>query len=335
MVIKEHPIPQNITTYKFRLVGNMTLVQFLEVLGGVGLAFVFWKSPLYPILKFPLALSSASLGFLMAFVPLEERPLDVWLVSFIKKIYRPTLFIYHSLAHLPLYQTYKPEKREEATKLIATNKLNSFLKKSSHLAGVSQNDLIHKYIDQLFQEETIESSFTKEEKREKKKTQLPKVPPSRLPIRRKKIVLVSSPPELVKKKEKKRVKKPPQVETILQTSLSPVKIEKKPTVKGTAPTFDTSLPRPTKANLPSGIIFDEANHPLVGAIVEIKDKDGLPLRVTKTNIIGQFTLVTPLPSGEYLVTVEKDGYQAQPIKLKLEGKVVKPLKIKAKEVKGA
>ncbi len=343
MAIKEHPIPQNITTYKFRLVGNMTLVQFLEVLGGIGIAFIFWKSPLYPILKYPLILVSSSLGVLMAFVPFEERPLDVWLTSFIKKIYRPTLFIYHSLPHLPLYKTYKPEKREEATKLITTNKLSSFLKRSAHSARTSQEDLVHKYVNQLFQEEVVEPLVPKEEKTEKKQVQLPKVKmPQPTPPTKKKRTTPVSPPSTssspsvpVKKKEKKEIKKTPQVEVVLQKSPPSPKVKKTPTPKGAAPTFDTSLPTPTKANLPSGIILDENDHPLAGAIVEIKDKDGLPLRVTKTNMIGQFTLVTPLPSGDYLVTMEKDGYQAPPVELKLEGKVVKPLKIQAKAVKGA
>ncbi len=369
MAIKEHPIPQNITTYKFRLVGNMTLAQFLEVLAGIAIAFVFWKSPLYPILKYPLALLFGSGGALVAFVPLEERPLDVWLTSFIKKIYRPTLFIYTSLSHQPFYQTYQPPSKKETSLLTTTNKLNNFFKGQPSSISASQDEMIHKYVDQLFQEEVVPVTTSTPSSSPKpkvkpasssvhpqQKTPLPIkpiTPPQKTLVKKKekeplkKKVITSSKPSKPKVETKSKPQSSKPVSTTIFTSPKQVKKPaplKKPTlsppVKKTpppaaAPTFDNSLPKPTKPNLPSGMVVDTSDHPVVGAIVEIKDANGLPLRVTKTNLIGQFTLVTPLPSGEYFVYLEKDGYQAEPVKLTLKGKIVEPLKIVAKEVKGA
>ena len=88
----EHPIPQNISSYQFHLVGDMTLKQFLELAGGVLLAWLIWSAALPAIIKWPLSIFAAISGFAMAFLPVEERPLDQWIIAFFTAIYRPTLF---------------------------------------------------------------------------------------------------------------------------------------------------------------------------------------------------------------------------------------------------
>lgn len=88
----EHPIPQNISSYQFHLVGDMTLKQFLELAGGVLLAWLIWSAALPSIIKWPLCIFVAISGFAMAFLPVEERPLDQWVIAFFTAIYRPTLF---------------------------------------------------------------------------------------------------------------------------------------------------------------------------------------------------------------------------------------------------
>src|SRR4030042_1225030 len=73
--MEQHPIPQNISSYQFRLVGDMTLKQFFQLAGGIVVGLIFYSSPLLPIIKWPFTIGSALLGVLLAFVPLEERPL--------------------------------------------------------------------------------------------------------------------------------------------------------------------------------------------------------------------------------------------------------------------
>ena len=92
MSIQQHPIPQDVTNYKFRLVGDMTLKQFLQLAVGIVLAVVTWGSPLPFFFKYPLAIIFAAVGLGMAFVPIEGRPLDQWLLAFIKSIYSPTIY---------------------------------------------------------------------------------------------------------------------------------------------------------------------------------------------------------------------------------------------------
>lgn len=92
--MEQHPVPQNVTTFQFRLIGDMTLKQFGYLAGGALLAYIFYKLPLPLFLNWPLAIIFALGGFGFAFVPIEERPMDVWVLSFFKSIYSPTQYIW-------------------------------------------------------------------------------------------------------------------------------------------------------------------------------------------------------------------------------------------------
>lgn len=93
--MEQHPIPQNVTGFQFKLIGDITLKQFGYVAGGLILAYLATKISLIPLLlRYPLAAVCAILGIGLAFVPIEERPLDRWLISFFKSIYAPTQYIW-------------------------------------------------------------------------------------------------------------------------------------------------------------------------------------------------------------------------------------------------
>lgn len=92
--MEQHPVPQNITGFQFRLIGDMTVRQFLYLAGGILFAYIFLQLGLPSLIKWFLAASFAGAGFAFAFVPIEERPLDRWLVSFFKSIYSPTQFLW-------------------------------------------------------------------------------------------------------------------------------------------------------------------------------------------------------------------------------------------------
>lgn len=111
--MREHPIPQDVTGYKFHLVGDMTLKQFAELLVGVILALIFYKTNLPNLFRWPLTLGTAGLGFIIAFVPFEERPLDQWLLTFIKSLYSPTKFYWRRQTKIPDPFKYEATKQQE------------------------------------------------------------------------------------------------------------------------------------------------------------------------------------------------------------------------------
>ena len=100
-VMQQHPVPQNVTQYQFRLVGDMTLKQFLELAGCLLLAYLFYASNLIFIFKWPLVLLSIFFGIALAFFPLEDRPLDTWIINFVKAIYGPTRFNWKKSDKIP------------------------------------------------------------------------------------------------------------------------------------------------------------------------------------------------------------------------------------------
>jgi len=102
--MEQHPVPQNVTTFQFRLIGDMTIKQFGYLCGGAILAFIAYKLPLPFIITWPLTGAFAFLGVGFAFIPIEERPMDVWVFSFFKSIYNPTQYIW---SHTPQPQTGK------------------------------------------------------------------------------------------------------------------------------------------------------------------------------------------------------------------------------------
>lgn len=92
--MEQHPVPQNVTTFQFRLIGDMTLKQFGYLCAGGILAFIAYKLPLPFFFTWPLAFALAFLGVGFAFIPIEERPMDVWVFSFFKSIYNPTQYVW-------------------------------------------------------------------------------------------------------------------------------------------------------------------------------------------------------------------------------------------------
>ena len=111
--MKQHPIPQDITNYKFHLIGQMTLKQFAILAAAVILAFIIFKTNLIGIIKWPLIFITVGLGAMIAFVPIEERPLDHWISTFFKNIYRPTKFFWKKANKIPDLFSYKITSSQE------------------------------------------------------------------------------------------------------------------------------------------------------------------------------------------------------------------------------
>ncbi|MFH0749880.1 MAG: PrgI family protein [Candidatus Gottesmanbacteria bacterium] len=93
--MEQHPVPQNVTTFQFRLIGDMTIKQFGYLAAGAILAYLSYILPLPFFFTWPLTVLFGLMGIGFAFVPIEERPMDVWVLSFLKSVYAPTQFVWH------------------------------------------------------------------------------------------------------------------------------------------------------------------------------------------------------------------------------------------------
>lgn len=94
MDIENHPIPQDITGFEFKLIGDMTLKQFAYLAGGIGIAWIFYTIPLAMLIKIPLGLLFIALGASLAFLPISGRPMDTMIKNFIKAAFSPTQYVY-------------------------------------------------------------------------------------------------------------------------------------------------------------------------------------------------------------------------------------------------
>lgn len=265
--MEQHSVPQHISSYEFRLVGDMTLKQFGLLASGCLVALIFYASPLPGYFKWPGIIFFVLLGVALAFFPIEERPLDRWIAAFFKAVYSPTQFVWKKEARV---FEVAPEKRvlpkQPTKKGPLEEKEADFLKKANNLFQL---------------------------------TKIPAKPVS--PPR-------PSPPPPPAKPEKTK--------PVVEAKISP----------------ELPFPQPPQiANILVGMVLDAKGKIVEEAILEIRDSQGIPVRALKTNKLGQFRIATPLKDGIYEIETEKEGLIFDIIKIKLEGKIVEPIEIRAKE----
>ena len=92
--MENHPIPQDVTGFQFKLIGNMTVKQFAYLAVGIVLAWIFLQLPISFLIKIPLGAFFAILGIGLAFFPISGRPMDLMIGNYIKALFRPTQFTY-------------------------------------------------------------------------------------------------------------------------------------------------------------------------------------------------------------------------------------------------
>ena len=310
MPIQQHPLPQDISSYRFRLIGDMTVRQFLYIAGFIILTILLHNSPIPFFFRYPLEVLTLGLGIGLAFVPVQGRPLDQWIIAFIKSIYSPTQFI------------WQQHKQEEITKT-ATKKANlpAQVLPEQNLGVATSTTTLDLTPPSGHSEPAEESrlpkatassnasarSFTRVQDDEGMKTQDSK------------------------KKEKIREDQP------ITTPKTPPVIPSKPSLPN--PSEASSVGGPPTANLPIPFTPDQPNtivgltlNPggliLDGVLIEIIS-NGLTTRATRSNKLGQFLFAKSLENGLYQVKAEKEGFNFTTYSINLEGKIIKPLKIQA------
>jgi len=357
-----HPVPQNVTSFEFRLIGDMTLKQFIYLAIGAGTAylfFVFLASPL-PFLAWPVIIISTLLGVAFAFVPIAGRPLDHWSHAFLKAIYTPTkrswqkngksysenplfnqrlsLFLSSQgstpqieLTHLSAARAsipYSPSIPQPAPQPPPPPQLpiQEQPKKPESLPSTEE---LSKTVELAKKAQSIQVKILENQRELNRIKQDTKTPGRDLTTSTQEFnEIFNNLQKLVAdaevtKKELDSVTKTPE-------PLAPVKV----TVVSPPKQKQTQLTLTTFPNVINGIIVDSQNNYLEAVVVVIHDKDGLPVRALKTNKLGQFTGSTPLPNGTYTIELEKDNLVFDILQIQLEGKVLPPLNISAKRMAG-
>ena len=100
--MEQHPIPRQITTFEFKLIGFMTLKQFVYLIVGFPLAYIVYILFPIPLLNILLGVLVAAGACVMAFVPIMDRSVDEWVKNVYKRLQNPTQY-YYQKNNEPLY----------------------------------------------------------------------------------------------------------------------------------------------------------------------------------------------------------------------------------------
>lgn len=378
--MEQHPVPQQISSYQFRLVGDMTLKQFFEIAGGIVLALIVYSLPLPAILKWPVVVIFVLLGGALAFVPIEERPLEDWLFAFFRSIYKPTIFYWKKPAIKPVYFYQAPqvqaapgatvavdtghEVRSEVETQLENQEKNFFSKITGLLNAFPVRTTVQPpqphqpEVDQpLAETATVANQTT---------SPIQITPAAPYKPEPKPVVAVPLVTEQIMNVPQQPISQTSVKQPISIPQPAPVRVEKQPAIEikpipapqptpvNATPIQSTAvfIPKtkpipqpiqsaqfspeasppmpPTQPNIVVGQVMDAKGKIVEGAILEIADTAGRPVRALKTNKAGHFLIVTPLANGNYDLIIEKQGLDFDPLKFNATGVVIPPMAIKSK-----
>lgn len=175
---KQHAVPQNIMDVEFKLVGELTMRQFTYIAVFAVAAYMAKLSVPQPFTWF-FVVGLALTGLSLAFVPLEDRGLDEWLVNFIKAINSPTERVWKKETIIPNALAFEQNLhfvRQELITLAPTasrRKLEEYLE---HQGKSKQDELdipeekYIKMVKEAFQEKPATQAAVTQQSRAKPKT---------------------------------------------------------------------------------------------------------------------------------------------------------------------
>ncbi len=92
--MEQHPIPRQITSFEFKLIGFLTIKQFIYLIIFIPLGLSVYAIFPVPILNILLGVMVGSVGAILAFVPINDRPMEVWIKNLIKRLSSPTQYFF-------------------------------------------------------------------------------------------------------------------------------------------------------------------------------------------------------------------------------------------------
>ena len=324
----------------------MTLKQFFQLAGGLLISLLFYATGLHPVVKWPLIILFGLGGAALAFLPFEERPLSQWIVSFFKSVYSPTEYYWQpteadrsffqpeSQATQAAEETKSEEKKEGQGVVFEGG-----TKPTQHSFASRLDEIEHNILSR------VGGVFAGFSAAAKPSPQTPppvqQTPPPQQEEKREVAVVESTPtpiatqgfrPQIVVEEKQKEVEAP---KTLYQESKVAPAVQTSQPAQGQAVaaqfSSDAAPPSPPIApNTITGQVLDNNGKIVEGAILEVKDAAGRPVRALKSNKLGHFMIVTSLPDGNYDLVTEKEGLEFDSISFEAKGDMIPSIAIRAK-----
>lgn len=92
--MEQHAIPRQITSFEFKLIGFLTIKQFIYLVISIPTGILIFYTFPVPILNFFLGLVVGLIGVAFAFIPINDRPMEVWVRNLIKRLSSPTQYFF-------------------------------------------------------------------------------------------------------------------------------------------------------------------------------------------------------------------------------------------------
>ncbi len=340
----------------------MTIKQFFQVAGGALAALFFYSTALPPYFKVPLIIVSFLIGLALAFLPLQDRPLSQWILLFAKAIYSPSIFIWNKLVVAPVYfqPDTLPGSSGQQTRPGVKIPTPSVPKIPAHQEIVPVTPMVGAQTSKtVAQEKKLEVGLIDQppesSRLERSETEFlskvaaqftaiaqdfkapmihvtpPKVDlPRREPVAVPKIGVVT-----VEKSQKPVIVSPPELKSVPQTEYKITPMVGKKIESAKAPEFSSEATPPAPPITPNiivGQVIEPTGRIIEGAIIEIRDAEGRPVRALKTNRLGHFTIATPLANGKYILIVEGGSFTFDHVEFEAKGEIISPIAIRAKAV---
>lgn len=407
--MNNHPIPQDVTGFQFKLIGDMTVKQFAYIAAGGFLGYLALQAPVSFILALPFMIFFPLVGIGLAFVPISGRPMDVMLTHFLKALIAPNQYIYqksggHLLTFTPVVrpavakQTNTQsrdalaqylESHQQQTHNALDEKESSFFQSLSSfsrpptpspvptgttsftrssapspmllqqqpvppqptiapLPPVMQNPLppvppASPQNSASEQEKTVDqaSHYLQQQLQAAKQQEALETQTSQAVVAHERVSqLQEQLNELANQKtalqqqlqamaQKLEAQKPT---PIAPTNFAPTPQPATPTVRTIPKTMGAKIGLPITPDVPNvltGIVKDPRGNVLPHILIEVKDKEGTPIRAFKTNTLGQFASATPILNGEYTIELEdpSKNHKFDRISLVTNGEIILPLEI--------
>lgn len=133
----QHPIPQNFMDVEFKIIGDLTMRQFIYLVAFGGPAYLFYNLEMNPILKWPIVILLSLIAFVLVAVPIDDRGADEWIVNFIRAVYGVNQRVYKKRGEIPKAFTMKTVEFVQAG-VIATTSTSNRRKVEEYIKGISK-----------------------------------------------------------------------------------------------------------------------------------------------------------------------------------------------------
>lgn len=324
--MENHPIPQDVTGFKFRLIGSITLKQFMYLFAAGALSLAVYFLPISFLLKIPLIGLFSLVACALAFVPIDGRPMDKMIANFLKALPAENKYLYHKRgAQILAFDFVQPVRAQQQVSQATTAQSQTNAKRAllfSQLRSAYQPDAQEmaslKNIHGLFDQDSTQSPIARAQTHADANSNA--LASSAIHVVVPVGAAISAAPVPLPTDEKKAPAQPI-VAPVGAVAAAP------PPAKTVIQPERQAQSIPDSPNVVFGHVLDARGKILSHVLVEVLDQNQIPVRAFKTNQAGEFRSATPLPNGNYVIHLQDTLHKQEfsPFPVVLNGSVMQPL----------